>query len=256
MDWMLILIYAYVFIIGTVIGSFLNVVIWRVPQELSFVKGRSYCPHCHTTLKPYDMIPVLSWIFLRGKCRFCKEPISIRYPLIELTGGLLAILCFHHFGFYWDTLLVFSILLILLAITMIDFATMTIPNGLIISLIFPIIIVYMLHPEMAFVERILGFFIISLPMYVLTLIVPDCFGGGDIKLIAVCGFLLGWKMNILAMFLAILTGGIYACYLVVSKKAKKGAHMAFGPYLCLGVSISLFYGPQIVNAYLSLFGLA
>lgn len=249
------MIYVYVFVIATVIGSFLNVVIWRLPQDVSFVKGRSYCPHCHTTLKPYDMIPICSWILLKGKCRFCKQPISIRYPLIELVSGLLAILCFHHYMFTWDTILVFGILLILLAITMIDFATMTIPNGLIISLVFPIIIVYMLHPEITFLERILGFFIISLPMYGLTVLIPDCFGGGDIKLIAVCGFLLGWKMTLLAMFLAILTGGIYACYLVISKKAKKGAHMAFGPYICLGVSIALFYGPEIVNAYLSLFGL-
>lgn len=255
MDWMLVCIYVYVFVIGSVIGSFLNVVIWRVPQDLSFVKGRSYCPHCHTTLKPYDMIPILSWMLLKGKCRFCKEPISIRYPLIELAGGLLAMVCFHHFMFTWDTLLVFTILLTLLAITMIDFATMTIPNGLIIFLIFPIIIVCILHPEMAFLDRAIGFFMISLPMYLLTLLIPDCFGGGDIKLIAVCGFLLGWKMVILAMFLAIFTGGIYACYLVISKKAKKGAHMAFGPYICLGVSIALFYGPEIVNAYLSLFGL-
>lgn len=256
MDWMLILIYLYVFVIGTIIGSFLNVVIWRVPQELSFIKGRSFCPNCHNTLKPYDMIPVLSWILLKGKCRFCGERISIRYPMIELCGGLIGIGCFHHFGFAWDSVLSFVIIMTLLVITMIDFDTMTIPNGLIIFLIFPIIIVSICHPEITLVERVIGFFVISVPMYLLTRLIPDCFGGGDIKLIAVCGILLGWKLTLLAMFLAIIVGGMYACYLVISKKAKKGAHMAFGPYICLGVTLAWFYGDQLINAYLSLFGLS
>lgn len=255
MDPILLLIYLYAFVIGIIIGSFLNVVIWRVPQELSFVGGRSFCPHCHKELKPYDMIPVFSWIILRGKCRFCKAPISVRYPLIELAGGLLALMCFHHFEFTLDTIFVFIVIITLLAITMIDFDTMTIPNGLIIFLIFPIIVLCILHPEISLVNRVIGFFVISLPMYLMTRLIPDCFGGGDIKLIAVCGFMLGWQMTLLAMFIAILVGGIYACYLVISKKAKKGAHMAFGPYICLGITLALFYGPQIVNAYLSLFGL-
>lgn len=256
MDWQLILIYSYVFIFGSIIGSFLNVVIWRVPQGLSFVKGRSFCPNCHNTLKPYDMIPVLSWVLLRGKCRYCGKRISIRYPLIELAGGMIGVWCFHHYWFTWDTILVFIIVITLLGITMIDFDTMTIPNGLIIFMILPIMIVSIYHPELSFLNRVIGCFIISLPMYFMTLLIPDCFGGGDIKLIAVCGYLLGWKLTLLAMFLAILVGGSYACYLMVSKKAEKGAHMAFGPYICLGVTLALFYGNQIINAYLSLFGLS
>lgn len=256
MDPILLLIYVYVFVIGSVIGSFLNVVIWRVPQEISFVGGRSYCPKCHKTLKAYDMIPIFSWILLRGKCRFCRSPISIRYPLIELAGALLAVWCFHRFEFTLDTIVVFIVVITLLAVTMIDFDTMTIPNGLIIFLIFPIIILCILHPEINFINRLIGFFLISLPMYLLTLLIPDCFGGGDIKLIAVCGFMLGWQMVLLAMFIAILAGGVYAFYLILSKKAKKGAHIAFGPYICLGVMLSMFYGSQLIHAYLSLFGLA
>lgn len=255
MNWILILIYIYAFLFGTIIGSFLNVVIWRVPQGLSFIKGRSFCPECHHTLKPYDMIPVLSWIILKGKCRFCGNKISARYPLIELAGGLIGVWCFHHYGFVWDTVYSFIVIMTLLAITMIDFDTMTIPNGLIIFMIIPIIVLSMLHPEIDMLHRFLGFFCISVPMFLMTLAIPDCFGGGDIKLIAVCGFLLGWKLTILAMFLAILMGGAYACFLLLDKRAKKGAHMAFGPYICFGVVLALFYGDKLINAYLSVFGL-
>ena len=105
------------FILGSCIASFINVLIYRIPRDLDFVNGRSFCPSCHNTLKPYDMIPVFSWLFLKGKCRFCKEPISPRYPLIELCGGLLAMLCFYRYGFTWMTLVSFVLAMILLTIT-------------------------------------------------------------------------------------------------------------------------------------------
>ena len=143
----------------------------------------------------------------------------------------------------------------LLYTSMIDFDTMTIPNGLIISLIVPVGIFTVLHPETALMTRAIGFFIVSLPMYLLTLLIPDCFGGGDIKLIAVAGFLLGWKLTLLAFFISVLIGGSYAVYLLLSRKTQKGAHIAFGPYLCAGIMISLLYGETLIQGYLSLFGL-
>lgn len=163
--------------------------------------------------------------------------------------------CFYTYGFSWDTVLVFAVFMILLTITMIDFDTMTIPNGLIIALIVPVGIFTVLHPETAFLSRIIGFFVISLPMYVLTLLIPDCFGGGDIKLIAVAGYLLGWKLTLLAFFISVLIGGSYAVYLLLSRKTKSGAHIAFGPYLCAGIMVAFLYGENLIQAYLSLFGL-
>ncbi|NBK97555.1 MAG: prepilin peptidase, partial [Erysipelotrichia bacterium] len=145
MDAILIMVYFYVFIIGMCIASFMNVVIYRVPNHLDFVKGRSFCPNCHTTLKPYDMIPVLSWIILKGKCRNCHTSISIRYPLIELFGGILAIWIFHHYLFTWDSLLIFAFSMILLAIAMVDIDTMEIANGFIISCLICAIISILLH---------------------------------------------------------------------------------------------------------------
>ena len=156
----LIIAYIYMFILGSCIASFINVLIYRIPRDLDFVNGRSFCPSCHNTLKPYDMIPVFSWLFLKGKCRFCKEPISPRYPLIELCGGLLAMLCFYRYGFTWMTLVSFVLAMILLTITMIDFDTMTIPNGLVIALVAPVIVCAVLEPQISISSRVglcLGF---------------------------------------------------------------------------------------------------
>ncbi|MFQ7536913.1 MAG: prepilin peptidase [Clostridium sp.] len=129
--------------------------------------------------------------------------------------------CFYTYGFSWDTVLVFAVFMILFTITMIDFDTMTIPNGLLLALLVPVGIFTALHTEMDIVTRCIGFFIVSLPMYLLTVLIPDCFGGGDIKLIAVAGFLLGWKLTLLAFFISVISGGCYAICLLCPKKRKK-----------------------------------
>lgn len=244
----------YCFVIGICVASFINVVIWRVPQGLSIAKGRSFCPTCNHELKWYDLFPIVSYLFLRGKCRYCGAKIPVSDMLIELFGGLIAMFCFYQYQFTFDTIVVFSIFMILLAITMIDFDTMTIPNGLNIALIIPSVILAFLHPEISWMSRLWGVIAISLPMYVLTLIIPDCFGGGDIKLIAVSGLMLGWQNTVLAGFISILIAGIYAVYLLITKKVQKGAHIAFGPYICIGIVISLMYGSTIIQVYASLFG--
>ena len=243
------------FILGSCIASFINVLIYRIPRDLDFVNGRSFCPSCHNTLKPYDMIPVFSWLFLKGKCRFCKEPISPRYPLIELCGGLLAMLCFYRYGFTWMTLVSFVLAMILLTITMIDFDTMTIPNGLVIALVAPVIVCAVLEPQISISSRVIGMASVSGFMLLMTLAIPDCFGGGDMKLMFVCGFMLGWINTLLAGFIGLLAGGIYASYLMVTKKSKEQSHMAFGPYLCLGIFTALLYGNEIIMVYLSFFNL-
>lgn len=254
MDTIIIIMYLYAFIVGMCVASFMNVVIYRVPNHLDFVKGRSFCPNCHETLKPYDMIPVLSWIILKGKCRNCKSNISIRYPIIEFIGGVLAVWIFHHYMFTWDTLLVFALSMILLVISMVDIDTMEIPNGFIISCLICVIISVLIHPEVSILTRLIGMLIVSVPMCLINFIVSDSFGGGDIKLMAVCGFMLGWSNTLLATFIAIILAGTYAIYLIASKKLDKKDHIAFGPYLCIGIFIAIMYGTEIINAYLTLFG--
>lgn len=247
------ILYIYMFVLGSCIASFINVLIYRIPRKLDFVSGRSFCPNCHNTLKIYDMIPILSWIFLKGKCRFCKEPISPRYPLIEFGGGLIALGCFYRYGYNWMTLVSFSLAMILLAITMIDFETMLIPDGLVIALIVPALACTLLNLDVTITSRFIGMFCVSGFMLIMNLIIPDCFGGGDIKLMFVCGFMLGWINILLAGSIALLTGGIYACYLVLTRKSKEQMYMAFGPYLCLGIIVALLYGNEIIWAYLSFF---
>lgn len=254
MEPILIFLYVYMFVIGSCVASFINVVIYRVPLGINIAKGRSFCPKCHKTLKPYDMIPVLSWFILGGKCRFCKEPISKRYLIIEFVGGVLGVLCFYHYGIDGMTLISFSLSMVLLAITMIDLDTMTIPNSLVICCVVIAILSIMFH-NISMVDRVIGFFIISVPMYVMNLIIPDCFGGGDIKLIAVCGLLLGWVDLLVGMFIAVVIAGVYAGYLMITHKVDKKGHIAFGPYICFGVFVALLYGQDILNFYLGLFGL-
>lgn len=247
------ILYLYSFIIGIVIGSFLNVVIYRVPKELSFAKGRSFCPHCQAQIKGYHNVPVFSYLWLRGKCADCRQPIAIRYPLVELFTGIMAILIFAVYGFSFQWLVVFSAAAILIAITMIDFDTMIIPNGLVIALMAPALLSFFFFPQLGILSRVIGIFAISLPMLILVLFIPDAFGGGDIKLMAVAGFMLGWGNTLLASFIGLLLGGAVAVMLLARKTTDK--HMAFGPYLCIGIMTALLFGDIIIGWYFNLFGL-
>lgn len=239
-------------VFGLCIGSFINVVICRLPKGGLFSKPRSHCPACGEQLSWRDLIPVFSYIMLKGYCRYCGKKISMRYPVIECTCALLAVVSVLRFGFEFSAVLTFAISVNLLAITVIDFDTMEIPNSLNISLI-PLAVCAMFFFEIPLLERVIGFFVISLPMVLISLAINNAFGGGDIKLMAVCGFLLGWKWIILAFAFANLIGGIYAGYLLASRKAKRGTHIPYGPYLCAGIAISLFGGEQIFLFYLRLF---
>lgn len=255
MDTIMIVLYAYAFVVGICVASFINVVIWRVPQGISIAKGRSYCPSCGKQLVWKDLLPVFSYLFLKGKCRYCKGDIPKRDTLIEFFGGLIAMFCLYQYQFSLDTIIVFSIFMILLAISVIDMDTMIIPNGLVVSFAICTLFLINFHPEITIVSRMIGFIIISLPMYLLTRFIPDCFGGGDIKLIAVAGILLGWQNTVLATFIAIMIAGSYAIYLLANKRTKKDAHIAFGPYLCIGIVLAHLYGVSIITFYLSLFNL-
>ncbi|MGL4792054.1 MAG: prepilin peptidase [Anaerotignaceae bacterium] len=246
-------IYIFVFLFGICIGSFLNVVVYRVPLGQFFAEERSFCPSCKTQLRWIDLIPIFSYVFLGGKCAHCKEKISCRYPIVEGIAGLLAVFSFIRFEFDYKTIHAFGVLMILLAIALIDFDTMEIPDCLNFALIPFAVVAIWLWEDVTLLERAIGFFIVSLPLFLITMVIPNAFGGGDIKLMGVCGFLLGWQNTILAFFIALVLGGGYASFLLSAKKTKKGTHIAFGPYICIGVAVSLFYGAEIIGFYLKLF---
>lgn len=247
------ILYLFSFIFGVCIGSFLNVVIYRVPKGISVAKGRSYCPVCKNQIKFYDNIPILSFLILKGKCRNCKCNISIRYEIVELLGGISALLCSYSYGLFTvKALVAFISSAILISIAYIDYDTMTIPNGLNIALIFPAVASVFVFNNVTILQRVIGLFCVSIFMLIITLIINGAFGGGDIKLMAVAGFMLGYKNIILAFVMGIIITGIYAIIKVISKKISAKDHIAFGPGLCIGILVAILYGKQIVNWYLNL----
>lgn len=254
--------YFFVFVFGTIIFSFLNVVIYRTPQKLSFAKGRSFCPKCHHTLHAIDLVPLFSWLFLGGKCRYCKEPISKRYPLVESIGGVCALLCCWK---YVDPLsptvlgglqavLCFYMCAILTVIAFIDWDTMTIFDSTNVAVLLGGIVSAFVFKDITWVERLIGFFSISLPMYILVLVKEGAFGGGDIKLFAALGVFFGWKLSILLFFFSVVLGGGYAVVGLMNKTKKRNEHFAFGPYICISALIVMMAGTEILNWYLGYLG--
>jgi leader peptidase (prepilin peptidase)/N-methyltransferase len=277
-----IFIFILVFLFGVTLASFLNVLVYRVPRQLDFVSGRSFCPNCEHPLAAADLIPVASYLLLGRRCRYCHQPISARYMLVELSGGILALLSWWAFlgadagaslllGKSADkTLLVsspwllanwssaiaaiiyFAALCILLTISIIDADTMEIPDGLNIALALLGLLSLLAGPDISLVSRAIGLLAVSLPMFLLAIIVPGAFGGGDIKLMAAAGILLGWQQLLVAFFIGLVVGGAYGICALISRKKGLKEHFAFGPALCLGVAVAMFFGSALINGYLGL----
>lgn len=271
-----------IFLIGACFFSFLNVVIYRVPRNISYVKGFSFCPTCGHRLYLWDMVPVFSYIFLRGKCRYCKTHIPVRDTLTELLGGTLAILTVLRFGAqgssfssgfgstHLEELLfsllsggagirillqvftVFAFLCVLDVVTFVDHDTMEIPNRFILAMAAVGAVSFFTMPETGIIDRLIGAVCTSVPLFIITLFIPGAFGGGDIKLLAVSGLFLGWKLSLLALFIGIITGGGYGIYLLATKKAGRKDHFAFGPFLCFGLAMAAFFGMPMIRWYLNL----
>jgi leader peptidase (prepilin peptidase)/N-methyltransferase len=254
--------YFFVFVFGTIIFSFLNVVIYRTPQKLSFAKGRSFCPKCHHTLHAIDLVPLFSWLFLGGKCRYCKEPISGRYPLVESIGGICAVLCSLKFvdPLYPSlqdglcALLYFYMCAMLTVIAFIDWDTMTIFDGTNLLVLAGGVASAFLFKDITWLQRLIGLFCISLPMYILVLIKEGAFGGGDIKLFAALGVFFGWKLSILLFFISVVLGGVYAGIGLLKKSKKRDEHFAFGPFICISALLVMMAGNEILNWYLGFLG--
>jgi leader peptidase (prepilin peptidase)/N-methyltransferase len=246
------ILYLLLFAVGAAVGSFLNVLVYRLPRKLSFVRGFSFCPACGHRLYPRDLVPIFSYLLLGRSCRYCKAAISCRYLLTESVTGFLALLCYIILPLP-VAVLAFLAGAVLLTITLIDTETMEIPDGLNLVLFLLGIAAIWLWPEVSLLSRIIGFFVVSLPLLLMALLIEGAFGGGDVKLMAAAGFLVGWQNALLAFVIGILLGGIYGiCALIRRKKGRKD-HFAFGPCLSVGIYISLFAGTPVVRWYLSFF---
>lgn len=247
-----IILYGLIFFAGASVYSFLNVVIYRVPRGESFVTGRSYCPSCGHILGALDLIPVISFLFLKGKCRYCKTKIGVRDTLIEIFGGALLLFCMLHFEKTEEGLTVFAFFAILTVVAFLDIDTMEIADGCHLCMIVLSVISFFTMPGTGIGARIAGALCVSLPMLLLALVIPGAFGGGDIKLMAACGLFLGWKLTLVSTFWGFLFGGIWGVFLLATKKAGRKESFPFGPFLCIGMGIGLLYGQSFLDWYFSL----
>lgn len=247
------------FLLGAALFSFMNVVAWRLPRGMDPLKGRSVCPQCGHTLGAPDLVPVFSWLFLRGRCRHCGAHIPARYLLVELLGGVLALGCTWRygaayalpgglFGMSWAALLALAVCGILLSVSLIDAETQTIPDRLNLTLAVCGAVSVLLSPA-DWLPHVIGALCVSVPMFLLCLVIDGAFGGGDIKLMAAAGLFLGWQNTLLAMFFGIVFGGIYGIYLLATKKAGKKDHFAFGPFLCASIVIAMLFGGPVLEWY-------
>jgi len=240
-----------IFGFGAIMGSFFNVVIYRLPLHESIVYGSSHCPTCQKPIKAYDLIPIISYLILNGKCRNCHQKISIRYPLIELLTAITYTLVYLVYGFSYTTLIGLILTSLLIIIAMIDIDTMEILGRFHIILLV-LAIINLLFTNLPLKDHIIGFFIISIPFLIIAYL-TNGIGGGDIKLIAVAGLLLGYQATLVAFFIASIIGGIVAVFLLITKQKDRKSLIAFGPYLCIGIYFAYLYGQQIFNWYLTFF---
>lgn len=241
----------YSFILGLCIGSFANVIIDRITLGKSDIRAHFECSGCSKRLTLLDLVPVLSYLLLSGRCRHCKTKKSIRYPIVELLTAIL------FFGMTWhmpylQVIPLLILIFILVCISLIDIDTQEIPDSL---LIFGgvtgsswVIIGHILGwNSPTWQNALLGIAAGALPLIILDALTllflkKDGFGYGDVKLMAVAGIFLGWQLIFVAYVFAFLSGGIFATYLIISKKAKRGTYMAFGPFLALGIVLALWFG--------------
>lgn len=238
-------------VLGLCFGSFLNVLIYRLPRGLGFVKGRSFCPKCKKKILWFDNVPLISYVLLRGRCRFCRSPISLCYPLVEVVCGILTLLVVNKFFFSISTLdpflLFLSLLLVwgLLVIFFIDLKHQIIPD----KIVFPLILLYSIfivfNGNYSFLAAGIFSFVFFFLLYLITR--GRGMGFGDVKLAFLMGLSLGFSGVIVAFYIAFLTGALTGVILILLGKAKFGQKIAFGPFLAFSTIIVLLWGEKIIS---------
>ena len=269
------MIFGTVLLFGLIVGSFLNVCIARIPLEQSIVSPPSRCPRCKSRIRWYDNIPVLSFFLLRGTCRKCGQPISWRYPLVEVLNGLLFLWTYGEFGLTGEGVLVMALCSSLLVITFIDFDHQIIPDvitlpGMVIGLTVAPFFMSGLEVPLSFglsslipssgphltsfLNSLIGLLLGALPLLIIgwlweKLRKIEAMGGGDVKFMGMVGSFLGWKGAFLTIMLGALAGSIVGVALILLKKHRPEKVIPFGPFLAFGTLLTLFYGADIIFWY-------
>src|SRR6056297_3790261 len=242
-----------IFISGLIIGSFLNVVIYRLPLKESIIFPSSHCPECGTKLKYSDLIPVLSYLSTKGKCRYCGEKIPIRYPIVELITALLFLLTFLKYGLNTE-FIIFSVLIAtLIVVSFIDIKHQIIPNEITFSFIPLGIILSLIFNHITVLNSLLGFIIPAGLLLLIALIYKKGMGIGDVKLIGMIGVFIGWKYALISIFIGALIGSIYGIYMMLTDQMTRKTRIPFGPFISLGAVLMVLYGNILIDWYIGVF---
>jgi leader peptidase (prepilin peptidase) / N-methyltransferase len=243
------MLYLILLLYGLALGSFFNVVGLRIPISKSIVKPRSACPNCHHTLGPLELIPVLSYLLQRGKCRQCKVGISPLYPIIELITGLLFISAPLIMGWTSEVWIAWTLISLLVIITVSDLAYTLIPDKILLFFSALFLIVRFLIPLEPWWDSLLGAVIGFSLLLIISIVSKGGMGGGDIKLYAVIGFALGTKLMLLSFFLATLIGAIFGIIGIALRLLERKKPVPFGPFIAIGTLLAYFYGNIIIENY-------
>jgi len=245
------LIYVYIFIIGTLIGSFLNVCIYRLPEGKSVVSPPSACSSCGHRLGFLDLVPILSYVFNRGRCRYCGAKYSIQYPLIELLNGILYLFVFYKYGFTWISVMHSITVSVLIVVFLIDLRYKIIPDSIIIFGLLYTTIISIIFIDINIMNKIYGF-LFGFGLFLLIALVTNAMGGGDIKLMGFLGLNFGLKGILFITVSSFVIGAVVSVGLLISKIATRKDFIPFGPFIALAAVIYIFWGEELINIYFNL----
>lgn len=249
--------YILIFIYGLLIGSFLNVCIYRIPRDESIAFPASHCPNCNTNLKWYDNIPLFSYLALQGRCRYCKEKISAQYPIIEVMNAIIYLVLFYKFKLSIDFISYALISSALLVVFFIDLKHMIIPDKLIITIVLFEILhklaLYFTDKEVYLKTSLIGALLAGLLFLLIVIVSRGGMGDGDITLIAALGFILGTRLIFLNIFLSFLIGAVVSVGLLGFKIKTRKDPIPFGPFIIVAFFIVLLFGERIIDLYMGLF---
>lgn len=231
--------FVFILLVGLVLGSFVNVLVWRIPKGLTLL-GRSFCPNCQRKISWFDNIPLFSFVLLGGKCRNCRKKISLRYPLIELLFGILAILLYLKFGLTLEFILYLLLSIILVSIFVIDLMHQIIPD----ELVFAGIVMSVLF-NLSFGNLFSGFLAASFLLIIHLITKGKGMGLGDVKFAVLGGIIVGLNGVFHWLVLSFLTGAIAGCILILTKKSDLKSKIAFGPFLIIALIYEILFQIRI-----------
>jgi leader peptidase (prepilin peptidase)/N-methyltransferase len=244
-----------VFVLGLLIGSFLNVCIYRIPNRETIVYGTSRCPRCHNSLGALDLIPVVSFLVLKGSCRFCQAPISWRYPLVELLTGLIFFIGYSSIGAHPLLIKYLFLFSLLIVISFIDIDRQLIPDQLVLAVLVWGMAWQFIAPELSWRHSLLGALLGGGILLLIAVISKGGMGGGDIKLMFAAGWVLGGWLTALALFIACVVGALIGGFLLATGIKKRKDPIPFGPFLAMGIFTASLWGEELIQLYLTGSGL-